>query len=297
MNFITTLFSKEDIVKLHEVHVKSVLVGIPYYATRCAAYIPLAELKTIKEECLKYDMNVYVVVNRMFTEEELPKLDQCLQYLKMIDVDGIYYGDEGVFYKAKQLGIAHKLIYNPDTLITNSKDIQYYLDEGIQYVSLAKELSLEEIGEICKHCDASKLEMVIHGRLNMMHSKRSLLTNYMNFLNRDHTMKHNMHLRIKEEQREDLMPIVEDDLGVNVYTGFTLNSFEEIHQLLDMGIGHMRIEGIFHDLDYEIEAIKTYRECIKRKNQIKDMKRAYKKKYANDHVSEGFYYTKTYLMK
>ena len=124
---------------------------------------------------------MYVLVNRFFVEEELEALREHLQRLKDLDVDGIYYGDEGVYQEAKALGIENRLIYNPDTLITNHSDVQYYLDEGISMVTISKEITLDEICAIAKKVQG-ECEVIIHGRLNMMHSKRNLLSNYFSFL-------------------------------------------------------------------------------------------------------------------
>ena len=70
---------------------------------------------------------------------------------KELDVDGIYYADEGLYYEAKQLGIESKLIYQPETLVASSADVDFYMSLGIQSVSLAHELSLEEVVSIGTH--------------------------------------------------------------------------------------------------------------------------------------------------
>ena len=58
---------------------------------------------------------MYVLVNRIFVEEELERLRDFLKLLKELDVEGIYYGDEGVLYEAARLDMKDRLIYNPDT--------------------------------------------------------------------------------------------------------------------------------------------------------------------------------------
>ncbi|MEF9966988.1 MAG: peptidase U32 family protein [Longicatena sp.] len=296
IDFITTPFTIGDIAKLKAARSSSVVIATHFFSARGAAYFKIEELPLIKEECKRLEINMYVLVNRFFVEEELPALRQHLRTLKELDVDGIYYGDEGVYYEARKLGMVERLIYNPDTLITNAKDAQYYLDEGIKMVTLAKEITLEELcfigNEIKGEC-----EVVIHGRLNMMHSKRNLLTNYVDFIGKKEDLKNNYHLYISEETREEHMPIIEDELGTHVFTGFTLSSFDELLDLANANIHHFRIDGIFHDIDYVIEMLTYYQEILAHVRNGRETYEMVKEKYKDENISHGFYYKKTSSVK
>lgn len=296
LDIIVTPFAFEDLEKVKKVNATSVIVGTPFFSVRAVHEFPQAELKNIKEECDRLGLQMYVLVNRFFVEEELPQLREFLTYLKELDVDGIYYGDEGVLYEAECLGIKHKLIYNPDTLITNHMDAQYYLDEGIKMVTISKDITLDETVSIASHLD-HECEVIIHGRLNMMHSKRNLLSSYMSFVNKNEKVRNNYDLYLMEENRDEHMPIVEDETGTHVYTGFTLASFEEIKKLKEAGVRHFRIDGIFHNIDYVVEAVQLYRDILDDKKDAKEVFEMYSKKYEEDHVTHGFYYTKTSKVK
>ena len=84
-------------------------------------------------------------------DEDLSGVREYFSIFKELDVDGIYYADEGLYYEAKQLGIESKLIYQPETLVASSADVDFYMSLGIQSVSLAHELSLEEVVSIGTH--------------------------------------------------------------------------------------------------------------------------------------------------
>ena len=296
IDFITTPFSLEDLKKLKEAGSTSVVIGTPFFSVRNVHDFSVEELPLVKEECHKLGLRMYVLVNRFFVEEELEALREHLQRLKDLDVDGIYYGDEGVYQEAKALGIENRLIYNPDTLITNHSDVQYYLDEGISMVTISKETTLDEIWAIAKKVQG-ECEVIIHGRLNMMHSKRNLLSNYFSFLGKEENIRNKMDLYLMEEHRDEHMPIVEDETGTHVFTGFTLSSFDEIKDMVHAGIRHFRIDGIFHDVDYVIEALKLYQSVLQDEVKGREVFEAYKKKYEKDHVTHGFYYTKTSKVK
>lgn len=296
IEFITTPYALEDIQKLKDAGSTTVVVGTPFFSVRSVCTFPVDMLALIKEECNKQGVKLFVLVNRFFVEDEIDLLRNHLKLLKELDVDGIYFGDECVLYEADILGMKDKLIYNPDTLITNHGDVQYYLDEGIQMVTISKEITLSEICTIAQKVNGN-CEVLIHGRLNMLHSKRNLLTNYMSFLKRDDKVHDNMNLYIMEEKRDEKMPILEDETGTHIFSGFTLASFEELQDMVNAGIQHFRIDGIFHNIEYVLEALKLYKEVLDGKRKGHETFIEYQKQYENDNVTHGFYYTKTSKVK
>lgn len=184
MKFITTPFTIAELPQLKQAGADAVLISTPFFSARSAASFAVEQLREIKQQCMMLELVMLVQVNRFFMEEELSAVKQHLQLLKELDVEGIYFGDEGVLYLAKELGMEEKLIYAPDTLITNHEDVNFYLAQKLHSVVLAKEITLEEILQIAHNCDASRIEVIIHGYLVMMHSKRTLLSNYMNFMHK-----------------------------------------------------------------------------------------------------------------
>lgn len=295
MDFIATPFRLEDLHKLKEAGANSVVIAVPFFSARGAEYFQRDDLPQVKEECTRLNLRMLVMVNRFFTEEELSILHAFLKELQHLDVDGIYYGDECVLYQAKKLGMQHKLIYAPDTLITNHADVQFYLAEGISMVSISKEITKDEICTIAKHVDGD-VEVVIHGRVNMMHSKRKLISNYLDFIGKQEAIQDKRSLYIMEETRDEHMPIIEDELGTHVFSGYTLVSFKEINAFVNAGVKHVRIDGIFHDIDYVCEAIQLYHEILNGKDP-QQVEAFYMEKYPQDHVTNGFYETKTSKVK
>ena len=150
VDFIATPFAFGDIEKLKTAGAQSVLIAVPFFSARGAACFPIEELPDIKAECVRCQISMYVLVNRIFVEEELERLRDFLKLLKELDVEGIYYGDEGVLYEAARLDMKDRLIYNPDTLITNAMDMQYYLDEGIRMATISKEITLQEMCTVAR---------------------------------------------------------------------------------------------------------------------------------------------------
>lgn len=293
LKFITNAYELDTLKDLKEAGADAVVLSDSFYSARGAYIINISQFSEYRNVCAKLGLACYAFVNRLFIEEELPKLEEHLRYLKDIDIDGIYFSDEAVLQIAKQLHIADKLIYNPDTLITNAMDAQYYIDEDIKMVTLSKEITFDEICAIAQKCDGKRLEVIIHGRLLMMHSKRHLLSNYLQFIHSDYDPKNIRTIYMMEETRDEHMPIMEDDLGTHAFSGFTLASFLEIKQFESYGIQNVRIEGMFHDAAYTIEALRYYQDILQGNVCAEDVMNAYQQLYPNDHVTSGFYKKKT----
>ena len=287
----------ENFARLKEAGADAVLIGTDFYSARAMACIALSDYPKAKQEAQRLSLKLYVLMNRMFAETELDAMRTHLHLLKELDVDGIYYGDEGVLWESMRLGMQDKLIYHPDTLLTNSYDVNYYLQEGIQRVVLAKEITFEEIKHIAHNTIPSRIEMLVHGRVNLIHSKRWLLSAYMEHLGKPCDLHARKDLAIIETKREEAMPILEDDLGTHVFSGYTLASFEELDELLEVGYTHFRIDGIFYDIDWVCEALRLYRSIEAKESKGREVFRSYAQTHLEAHVGSGFYYKKTGLHK
>lgn len=296
INLIASPFELEDIEKLKKAGVTSVILGTPFFSVRSTCHFTDEELAQARDICQNLNLQCYILLNRFFVENELEALRKHLQYLKTLDVEGIYFTDMSVFYEAKQLKMQDKMIYNPDTILTNSADVQAYMQLGMKMCTLSKEITLEDMIKIGNktHCE---LEVIVHGRLNMMHSKRNLLTNYMLFLNKDIDLKEKYDLYLMEENREEHMPIIEDEQGTHIYTGFTLCSFEEVEDIINAGIFNLRIESMFHSIDEVCQILSDYRKVIENPAGGREMYRVYEKQYPKQNITKGFLYKKTGLLK
>ena len=126
-------------------------------------------LRTIEE-----GRKLYALLPGFVMEEDLDALEQLL--LSLHDADGLYYGDEAVLMAARKTGYDGLMIFQPDTLICSSADVQAVKSMGADVVSLAHELSLEEVLAIAGRTDG--LEVQIHGYYPVLSSRRKLLTAY-----------------------------------------------------------------------------------------------------------------------
>ena len=261
--FITTIHSIESIPMLAKAGADAIIVSIPYFSIRNTNIVPFEELPVWKEACKQNNILLYVNFLRFCMESDVQAMKSALNTLKEVDVDGIYYADEGVYYEASQLGIASKLIYQPETLVTSHYDVDFYLNQGVQSVSLAHELSLEEIGSIARH--TPNIEILIHGYFSIMYSRRPLVSNYLEVVDHMDSFLINHRYDLIEQTRSERLPIVQDESGTHVFAASPIQSFSEMQALSQMGISRYRIDAIFTNDETTACLLKNYRLALEGK--------------------------------
>lgn len=244
------------------------------------------EISEIKSFRLSTDKELYINMEKILHETEL---GDCFEYLSEINiyVDGIYYSDHALFMMAKDLGIEHKLIYNPGTLVTSKRDVSFYLSLGIKRVCLSREITLENILDIVE--DFKDVEVIIHGKLNMFYSARNLLTNYFTYLDKDIQFQG----ELEEEKRDEHYPIIEDSTGSHVFHGKILSSFQEYDKLKNVAC---RIDSFLMDDDMT-ELVTNIYNRLTNDLTATEAEKLYSEKFDIDELFSGYYYKKTVYVK
>lgn len=253
--FITTIHSLESLSKLKKAKVDAVIIGIKHFSIRSSIYVEKQDLITWKKECDRLGLKLYINFLRLCMDEDLEAVRDYFSLFKELKIDGIYYADEGLYYEAKQLGIQDTLIYQPETLVTSSADVNFYMEQGIQSVSLAHELSKEEVLSIAKN--NANIEILIHGYFSILYSRRPLVTNYLKAIGKE-SCTLPCRYDLIEQTRQDRMPIVQDETGTHIFSEMPINSLDEICEFKEAGMHRFRIDSIFFDDDWTCEILELY---------------------------------------
>ena len=193
-------------------------------------HLSLDEIRQASRFCKAFHKKFYIVMDDFISEDEKMLMYDYLDFIDSIDVDGIFFHDLGVYNAAKSYSMLSKLIYDGKTVLCNSLDSAFFLDQGIDSVMFSRELTLDEVKEITKNL-SGRVNMQIFGHLRMSYSKRNFLSNYFKQIGKDYDFKGKETLSLVEEQREYKMPIVEDEDGTYIYTDYIFEMFSEICDL------------------------------------------------------------------
>lgn len=295
MKWITAYTGMQNLESMKENGITDVMAAEKQLASRMPIRSSWEEIEEIKKTCDQLGLNLGLMLNRIYFDKDISLLKEALKRYKKMGIQRIEYTDPAVFIEAQKLGMENCLVYNPDTLMCNSPDVQFYLDLGISAVLLSKEITLDEMKEIIENTNGNT-EVILFGRLNMSYSKRYLLSSYMKEIGKEEEVFDRKDLVLIETTREGKMPVVEDEHGTAVYTDYTLGGFNEMLPLMQSGVSAFRFDNSFMSNEVFVECLKGFNEVL----QGKDGKAVFetlKSNYPELALDTGYMYLKTNLVK
>ena len=278
MKLLTTFYKQDNLPHLLT-YADGIIVGINGFSTRETSYVTLEELIEIAKLTDSLNKELYISL-KPFIQTQKDALMTLFELIKDLPITGLIVGDIGYYSLLK--GYNFNIIYNPETLLTNTYDINLLKDYDIKGAVLSKEITLTDIKAIIK-AKQIPLYMVVHGYLNMFYSRRKLLKSYFETIGLTHEYHHDK-MRIKEEKREGLHPILEDMYGTHVYRSEVTSMSAYLAEL--NGLDYMIIDGIFHDDHYILDMLKLF------KNPSQTLRVSLQEKY-NETWDDGFLFKET----
>lgn len=253
----------------------------------------------------EHECKVYLTVNVFAHNRDIEGIREYFRTLREVPVDALIISDPGVFMMAKELLPNTEIHISTQANNTNYETYRFWYRMGAKRVVSARELSLEEIGEIRKHIpEDMEIESFIHGAMCISYSGRCLLSNY--FTGRDANQGACTHpcrwkYAVVEEKRPgEYLPVEEDDRGTYIFNSKDLCMVEYIPEMMEAGIDSFKIEGRMKTALYVATVARTYRKAI---DDYKTSPELYRSNmdYYREEISKctyrqfttGFYFGKT----
>ncbi|MFZ3373307.1 MAG: U32 family peptidase [Desulfitobacteriaceae bacterium] len=208
---------------------------------------------------------IYVTVNIFAHEQDFEELPAYLEGLGQLGVDAIIVSDPGVIAMAQQVVPNLPIHLSTQANNTNSYSVNYWLNQGLERVVLARELTLTEL-ELVRAKVSGQLELFIHGAMCMSYSGRCLLSNYLTGRDANKgecTQPCRWGYSLVEEKRPgQAFPIEEDQRGTYIFNSFDLCLLPHLPLLRKLKIESWKIEGRMKSVHYVASTVKVYREAI-----------------------------------
>ncbi len=215
----------------------------------------------------EHNVKVYVTVNILAHNRDLPGVREYLRELKIMAPDGLIIADPGIFEMAKEICPEIERHISTQANNTNYGTYRFWWKQGAKRVVSARELSLEEIREIRENIpEEMEIESFIHGAMCISYSGRCLLSNY--FTGRDANQGACTHpcrwkYAVMEETRPgEYMPVYENERGTFLFNSKDLCMIEHIPELVEAGIDSLKIEGRMKTALYVATVARTYRKAL-----------------------------------
>ena len=231
-------------------------------------------------EAVKYaklrNVYIFVTVNTSIKETEIEELISYTDFLYKIGVDAIILSDIGVAEVLRKRYPNMELHASTQISAHSLNDVLELKKVGFNRVVLARELSIEEIKEICDNVDID-IEVFIHGAICISYSGQCLMSSMLG----DRSGNRG---RCAQPCRQSYKLInkttgkIIDVNGNYLLSPKDLCSIENIEKILDTGVKSLKIEGRMKRPEYVAVVTSRYRKTIDNyiNNKITDDKKALK---------------------
>jgi len=218
------------------------------------------EISDIKDACdfaHSYNKRVYVTTNILPHNDNIEGLVDYLKDLEKAGVDAIICASPVIIETAKEHTNLEVHI-STQTSLTNYESVNFWYEEGVKRVVLARELDKMEIKKLRENTECD-LEVFIHGGMCVSYSGRCTLSN--NMTDRDanrggcaHSCRWNYDLFEGDKQ-------LNKDISFSM-SSKDLQTVRHISDLIDMGVDSLKIEGRMKSIHYIATVVSTYRRLI-----------------------------------
>ncbi len=230
----------------------AVYAGLKEFSARAKAKnFSLAQMERMLAYAHGEGRKIYVTINTLVKEQELPLLVDTLAALEGMEVDGVIIQDLAVARIAKRFFPAIPLHASTQMTIHNSPGVRQLAELGFERVVLARELHLDEIREIVRDSPIG-IECFIHGALCFSFSGQCYFSSFLG----GHSGNRG---RCAQPCRRQYRY-----RGKEGYY-FSTNDFSSIDmipQLVAAGVGSLKIEGRMKSAEYVASVIGAYRKVL-----------------------------------
>ncbi|PKG24467.1 peptidase U32 family protein [Niallia nealsonii] len=243
----------------------AVFIGGQEYGLRSnAGNFTFAEMKEGVEFAKEYNAKVYVTTNIFAHNENIDGLEDYLAGLQDAGVHGIIVADPLIIETCRRVAPEVEVHLSTQQSLSNWKAVQYWKEEGLERVVLARETSAEEIIEMKEKVDI-EIETFIHGAMCIAYSGRCTLSNHMTARDSNRggccqSCRWDYDLYKLEDNKEN--PLFANEDSPFAMSPKDLKLIESIPGMIEIGIDSLKIEGRMKSIHYIATVVSVYRKVI-----------------------------------
>jgi len=245
----------------------AVYVGVPGLSLRSAsAEMSLEDLATGVCEAHAQNAKVYAALNTFARNNDLDRVRRMIPALMATGVDALIVSDPGLIRLIRRIAPQIPLHLSTQANTTNSEAVRFWQDQGVRRIILARELPINEIGEIAAAVPDMELEIFIHGAMCMSYSGRCYLSAWRNRKSAnegDCTQPCRWEYLLTESTRpHDPLILEADDRFSYLLSSKDLCLIEYLPEILAAGVTSVKIEGRMKSSYYVAVVTRTYRQAL-----------------------------------
>jgi putative protease len=237
----------------------AVYFGLNHFSARAKVGFTLAELPDAMRTLHQRGVRGYITFNTLIFEHELAEAARTIAAIAEAGADAMIMQDYAAVRMAREIVPEMELHASTQMSISNADGVRFAQSFGIQRVTLARELSLDEVRTIidATGCD---LEIFVHGALCVAYSGQCFSSEAWGgrSANRGQCAQA---CRLPYQMMVDgrLKPLA--DARYLLSPG-DLYALEQVPQIVEIGVAAMKIEGRYKDAEYVALTTQAYRKAV-----------------------------------
>lgn len=230
----------------------AVYIGASRFGARASAGNSVEDIARVVEYAHTFRVKVYVTVNTILKDEELPETEKLVWALYRAGVDALIVQDMALL----ELDLPPIPLHASTQMDNRTPDkVKFLHGLGFSQVVLARELSLAEIQAVHAACDVP-LEVFVHGALCVSYSGQCYVSQHCfgRSANRGECAQF---CRLKFDMVDSDGRMIEQ--GRHLLSLKDMNRGSDLERLLDAGVTSLKIEGRLKDVAYVKNVTAWYR--------------------------------------
>ena len=194
-------------------------------------------------------------------------MDGLEEYLKALGdakVAGIIVADPLIIETCRRVAPDVEIHLSTQQSLSNWKAVQFWKEEGLDRVVLARETSGLEIKEMKEKVDI-EIETFIHGAMCIAYSGRCVLSNHMTARDSNRggcCQSCRWDYDLYQTDGANAVALYDEEDAPFAMSPKDLKLIESIPQMIEMGIDSLKIEGRMKSIHYVATVVSVYRKVI-----------------------------------
>ena len=237
----------------------AVYIGAPAFGARAAAGNSVDDIATLCRHAHEYDARVYVTVNTIVYDDELPALRRLLRRIAEAGADAVLFQDMAVPVIVREEQLPLQLHVSTQTDNRTAAKVAWLASVGARRVVLARELSAEEIAGIHRQVPGIELEVFVHGALCVSYSGQCYAS--------QHCLRRSANRGECAQMCRMRYDLVDADGRIVEHDRYLLslkdlNQSLHLTELIEAGATSFKIEGRLKDVAYVKNTTAAYSQLI-----------------------------------
>ena len=237
----------------------AVYFGLKHFSARAKVGFSLTELPEVMRTLHARGVRGYVTFNTLVFEHEIDEASRTIAGIAEAGADAMIVQDHGILKLAREIVPEMELHASTQMSVTDASGVRFAQAAGVDRVTLARELSLDEVRSIIEEtgCD---IEIFVHGALCVAYSGQCFSSEAWGgrSANRGQCAQA---CRLPYQMMVDgrLEPLA--DARYLLSPG-DLYALEQVPEIVKIGVAALKIEGRYKDAEYVALTTRAYRKAV-----------------------------------